>query len=116
MRNPWPPLQVIGAEQVERLHEASMRILEELGLSFLDGETLSILQQAGARVDHAGQHAWLDRGLVQEAIAKAPHRFTWRARNPAHDVPIGGDTVALAPQGGVAYVQSLDRGRQRGTL
>jgi len=53
---------------------------------------------------------------VLDAIAKAPHTFTWRARNPAHDVPIGGNVVALAPQGGVAYVNSLDHGRQRGTL
>jgi trimethylamine--corrinoid protein Co-methyltransferase len=116
MRNPMPPMEVIRPEQLEQLHTASMRILEEIGLSLLDAETLSILEKAGARVDHAGQHAWLDRGLVLEAVARAPHTFTWRARNPAHDVPIGGDTIALAPQGGVAYVQSLDRGRRRGTL
>jgi trimethylamine--corrinoid protein Co-methyltransferase len=116
MRNPLPPMEVIRAEQLEQLHAASLRILEEIGLSFLDAETLSILAQAGARVDHAGQHAWLDRGLVLEAVAKAPRTFTWRARNAAHDVPIGGDTIALAPQGGVAYVQSLDGGRRRGTL
>lgn len=116
MRNPMPPMEVVSAEQLERLHAASMRILEEIGLSFLDSETLSILEQAGARVDHARRHAWLDRGLVLEAVAKAPQAFNWRARNPLHNVPIGGDAIALAPQGGVAYVNSLDRGRRRGTL
>jgi trimethylamine--corrinoid protein Co-methyltransferase len=116
MRNRMPPMEVISGEQLEQLHAASMRILEEIGLSFLDAETLSILEQAGARVDHGKQHAWLDRGLVLEAVAKAPRTFTWRARNPLHNVPIGGDTIALAPQGGVAYVNSLDGGRRRGTL
>src|SRR5215510_8630119 len=116
MRNPLPPMEVIGPDQLEQLHAASMRILEEIGLNFMDAETLSILEQAGARVDYAKQHAWLDRGLVLEAVAKAPHAFNWRARNPARNVPIGGDTIALAPQGGVAYVNSLDRGRRRGTL
>ncbi len=116
MRNRLPPLEVINGKQLEQLHTASMRILEEIGLSFMDGETLSILEQAGARVDHAQQHAWLDRGLVTEAVARAPRAFTWRARNPAHNVPIGADVIALAPQGGVAYVTSLDGGRRRGTL
>src|SRR6266849_6674422 len=88
MRNPMPPMEVISGEQLEQLHAASMRILEEIGMSFMDTETLSILEQAGARVDHGRQHAWLDRGLVMEAVAKAPRTFTWRARNPLHDVPI----------------------------
>jgi len=116
MRNPFAPLEILRPEQVEQLHLASMRILEDIGLSLMDAETLSILEHAGARVDHAAQHAWLDRGLVAESLAKAPHAFTWRARNPAHDVPIGGDVIALAPQGGVAYVTSLDGGRRNGTL
>ena len=115
-RNPMPPLELVGPEQLEQLHAASLRILEEIGLNFMDPETLSIWEQAGARVDHTAQHAWLDRGLVLEAVASAPRTFTWRARNPAHDVPIGGDTIAFAPQGGVAYVSSLESGRRRGTL
>ena len=116
MRNPMPPMEVIRPDQLEQLHAASMRILEDIGLSLLDPETLSILEKAGARVDHAGQHAWLDRGLAMEAVAQAPATFTWRARNPAHNVPIGGNVIALAPQGGVAYVNSLEGGRRRGTL
>jgi trimethylamine--corrinoid protein Co-methyltransferase len=116
MRNPFAPLEILRPEQVEQLHLASMRILEDIGLSLMDAETLSILEHAGAKVDHAAQHAWLDRGLVLEALSRAPRSFTWRARNPAHDVPIGGNVIALAPQGGVAYVTSLDRGRRNGTL
>lgn len=114
--NPMPPIELLRTEQVEQLHAASLRILEEIGLSFMDAETLSIWEKAGGRVDHAAQHAWLDRGLVLEAVARAPHTFTWRARNPAHDIPIGANHLAFAPQGGVAYVTSLDHGRRRGTL
>jgi trimethylamine---corrinoid protein Co-methyltransferase len=116
MRNPMPPLEVAAPEQLDRLHEASMRIVEEIGLDFMDAEALDIWEKAGARVDRQAQHVWVDRGLLLEAVARAPAAFTWRARNPARNVRIGGDWIALAPQGGVAYVQSLDRGRDRGTL
>jgi trimethylamine--corrinoid protein Co-methyltransferase len=115
-RNPLPPLEVVDPEQIEALHDASLRILEDIGLDFLDAETLDLWEQAGARVDHAAQHVWLDRGLVMALVAKAPARFTWRARNPARSLEIGGNVVTFAPQGGVAYVDSLAGGRRRGTM
>ncbi|MEK7326131.1 MAG: trimethylamine methyltransferase family protein [Chloroflexota bacterium] len=116
LRNPLQPLEILPPDQIEKLHQASMRILEDIGLAMMDGETLDIWQKAGAKVDRARQHVWLDRGLVMEAVAKAPASFTWRARNPERDVFIGENAIAFAPQGGVAYVTSLDQGRQRGTL
>src|SRR5688500_7312420 len=81
IRNRLPPLQVLSPEQLEPLHQASMHILENIGLDFMDPEALMIWEQAGARVDQKAQHVWLDRGLVLEAVSKAPPSFTWRARN-----------------------------------
>lgn len=116
VRNPFRPLEVLADEQIERLHAASVHILENIGLDFQDDETLALWEAAGARVDHAARHAWLDGGLVLELVAQAPASFRWRARNPAHTVLIGENAITFAPQGGVAYVASLDGGRQRGTL
>lgn len=114
--NPHPPLDWVSAEQVEKIHDASMLILEDTGLHFLDDEALSILERAGAKVDHAAQHAWLDRGLVMEAVAKAPSTFTWQARNPNHAVTIGGNHIVFVSNGGMPYVTSLDGGRRTSTL
>jgi trimethylamine---corrinoid protein Co-methyltransferase len=116
IRNRLPPLQVLSPEQLEQLHQASMHILENIGLDFMDAEALMIWERAGARVDQKAQHVWLDRGLVLEAVSKAPPSFTWRARHPAHDLFIGENAITFAPQGGVAYVSSLESGRRRGTL
>jgi trimethylamine--corrinoid protein Co-methyltransferase len=116
VRNRFRPLEVLEAEQIERLHQASLHILENIGLDFMDAETLSLWEQAGAQVDHAAQHVRLDRGLVLGLVAKAPASFRWRARNPANDLFIGENAITFAPQGGVAYVTSLEHGRQRGTM
>jgi trimethylamine---corrinoid protein Co-methyltransferase len=116
VRNRWAPLEILTAEQVAQLHHASMRILEEVGLEFMDEETLDIWQGAGATVDRSLRRVRMDRGLVLEAVGRAPASFTWRARNPAHDVRLGGDYVVFAPQGGVAYVTDLERGRRQGTM
>src|SRR5262245_37876559 len=93
-----------------------MRILEEIGIDFLDAEALDIWQAAGAKVDHSAQHVWIDRGLVLEAVARAPSQFTLRARNPARSVPIGGNHSIFSVTSGTAFVSDLDNGRRTGTL
>jgi trimethylamine--corrinoid protein Co-methyltransferase len=115
-RNPWPPLEVITPDEVERLHRASLHILENVGLNFQDAEALDLWARAGAQVNFKEQRAWLDGGLVMELVKKAPPSFTWRARNPAHNVRIGGDAIAFGPNGGMVYVSDLERGRRNGTL
>jgi trimethylamine--corrinoid protein Co-methyltransferase len=116
LRNPLPPLEIISPDQVEQLHQASMHILENVGLDFLDTEALDIWQNAGAKVNRAAQHVWLDRGLVLEAVAKAPSSFTWRARNFECSVIVGKNFVNFMPQAGMAYAANLDTGRRHGTL
>ena len=97
LRSPLPPVELLAPEQVEQIHQASMRILEDIGLDFLDDESCDILAQHGAKVDFKTRHAWLDRGLVMEMVAKAPASFTWRARNPAHNLHIGSNAITFAP-------------------
>lgn len=109
------PLEWASPEQIEQIHLASLHILENVGLDFFDGEALQIWETAGARVDHHARHVWLDRGLILEAVARAPSHFTWRARNPAYHVKIGGDQIAFAAHAGMAYTTNLDRGRKPGT-
>lgn len=116
LRNPRPPYEWLDPEEVERLHVASLDILEQVGVDMLDDEALDVWQRAGAKVDHSSRRVWPDRGLVMESVAKAPARFRWRARNPAHDVGIGDDAIAFGPCGGMAYATDLDRGRRPGTM
>src|SRR5574341_1051493 len=116
LRNPLRPVEWLSPERIEQLHEASLHILENIGLAMMDAEALEIWEKAGAKVDHQAQHVWIDRGLVLEAVSKAPSSFTWRARNKDHSLLIGENAITFAPQGGVAYVTNLDKGRQRGTL
>ena len=116
VRNPLPPVEWVSPDEVDKLHEASMDILENIGLDFLDDEVLDILEKAGAKVDHKRRHAWLDRGLILEAVAKAPSLFTWQARNPAYNLPIGENYIVFAPNSGMPYVSDLDNGRRTSTL
>jgi trimethylamine--corrinoid protein Co-methyltransferase len=116
LRNPFTPLEVLSPEQIEQIHAASMTILEDIGLDFLDDEAMACWQRAGARVDRPSQHVWLDRGLVMELVARAPSEFTLQARNPDRSLTFGGNHINFATVGAVPYYADLDNGRRPGTL
>jgi len=116
IHNILTPVELLGADGVERIHEASMRILEEFGIDFLDAEALDLWEKAGASVDHGKRRVRMERGMVLELVGKAPEHFTWHARNPAHTIQIGGDQVVFAPNGGTVFASDLDNGRRPGTL
>jgi trimethylamine--corrinoid protein Co-methyltransferase len=115
-RNPYKPIEVLRPEQIEKIHEASLRILEEIGMEFLDAEALSILKSAGAKVDAASQRVKLDRGLVLESIAKVPREVTLHARNPERNLTFGGNHVNFGSVASAPNVNDMDRGRRPGNF
>ena len=50
-RNPYRPIEVLTEEQLEAVHLASLKILEDFGMEFLDAGARDRLRAAGARVD-----------------------------------------------------------------
>ena len=116
VRNPYPPMQMLSEDQVEAIHDASMHILENFGIEVMSPRALSLFEQAGAKVDHANQTVWLDRGLVAETIATAPSRYTLTPRNSANTVDLGGDALNFTLVAGPPNVHDMERGRRAGNL
>ena len=116
LTSPVEPYRWVSEEKLDQLHEASMWILENVGMAFMDPQALDIWEKAGAKVDHKEERVWIDRGLLMESIAHAPSQFTWHARNPAYNFTIGGNHLAFTPNSGMPYVWSLDDGRRPSTL
>ncbi|HEX4568904.1 MAG TPA: trimethylamine methyltransferase family protein [Dongiaceae bacterium] len=114
--NPFEPLRVFSDDQVEAMHRTALRILEELGMRVLLPEGRRILAAAGARVDEESRMVHLDRGLVEEMLAKAPAEIELVARAPERCLTIGGRHVAVIPVGGPPHVTDTDRGKRAGTL
>ena len=109
-----PAYEVLDAEGVELIHQASMEILEEVGIDFRDDEALALWRQAGAKID--GQTVHPDRALVMELVAHTPPEFTLNGRNPERSLRIGGKNMVFAPTYGSPYVLDLDGTRRYSTL
>lgn len=114
--NPYKPVEVLRPEQVEKIHDSSLRVLEDIGMDFLLDEARDILAKAGAKVEPGSKRVRFDRGLVLEAIAKAPSSFRLHARNPQHSLDFGANSINFATVASAPYCSDLDRGRRSGNF
>jgi len=109
-----PVYEVLSDDQLDKLHQASIRLLGEVGIDFRDDEAVAMWRDAGAEVD--GYRVRISEALLMELVAKAPSRFTVLARNPERSTEIGGDKVAFAPTYGSPFVYDFDNERRYGTM
>lgn len=109
-----PLCEPMDDEQIEKMDNASMDILEDVGVVFRDDIALADWRAVGA--DVRGETVHLDRGLVRELIQTIPSDFTYHARNPANNVRLGGKHSIFVPMTGAPYLRDLDDVRRNPTL
>jgi trimethylamine--corrinoid protein Co-methyltransferase len=115
-RNPYQPIQILTEEQIERVHDASMRILEEFGIEFLDAQARERAVAKGAELVSGTQRLRFDRNMVAEYVAKAPAEFTLHARVPERNLTFGGNHVNFGSVASAPNVSDLDNGRRPGNF
>jgi trimethylamine--corrinoid protein Co-methyltransferase len=110
------PFEVLSEEGLSIIEENADTILEQVGIDFKGApDALALMKAAGADVD--GERVRFPRGMCRQLVqASAPSVFTQHARNPAHDVQIGGTATVFAPAYGSPFVRDLDGGRRYGTI
>ncbi|MEM7325160.1 MAG: trimethylamine methyltransferase family protein [Actinomycetota bacterium] len=109
-----PYLDIVPHEELLRIHDASMTLLEEVGIDFRDDESVAMWAAAGATVD--GYRVRIDRHHLMELIATAPESYTMTARNPAHSVTLGGTKTVFTPAYGAPFVLDMDNRRRSATM
>ncbi len=106
--------EFLNEKQIEQIHEATLKILEDIGMEFRYQPALDVFKKAGAKIE--GEKVFLTREMVEENVKKAPSQFTLHARNPENNVVIGGDNIAFSPCYGAPFVMDLDKGRRKASM
>lgn len=99
-------IQTFTEEQLDRIHEATLKIWDDIGVAFKDDEALEIFKRNGVKVD--GNVVHIDKATFEKAIASVPAEFVLHARNPEKNVIIGGSHIALAPGYGCPFIITAD--------
>ena len=114
-RLPWQPVSAISDDHVEAIHDVSLKILRDIGMDVLHPEARTLLGHEGAAVDPDSSRVLFDPEMVTEFVGYAPAEFTLHARNPAHDIRLGGNALAFAAVASPPNVSGLGGDRRSGT-
>jgi trimethylamine--corrinoid protein Co-methyltransferase len=114
--NPDRPTEPLPPEGVAAIHDAAMRVLEEIGIEFLNDEAREYLRAAGCRVEPGSPNVRMDRAFVMEQVGKAPRQFDMTPRNPERRVVMGGRHMCFGNVSSPPNAMDLDRGRRVGNI
>ncbi|NLS15492.1 trimethylamine methyltransferase family protein [Rhizobium sp. P40RR-XXII] len=106
--------ELLSPEALDDIHEASLTILEEIGMDIILPEARERMKAAGADVTPGKERVRFDRDLIMELIASAPSTFTLHARNPLRNVEIGGRNLVFAQVASAPFVADREGGRRAG--
>jgi trimethylamine--corrinoid protein Co-methyltransferase len=107
-------VKVLTDEQVESIHEASLRILETTGIRFDSGDARQRLLKAGATSRSVKKDVvTFPRNIVEAAISRVPREVTYFARDPALDIRYNGEYTFPYAVGGNPEIIDVDTGAVR---
>jgi len=103
----------LSRDDVERIHIATLGVLEKTGVIVGDPECVNLLKESGAIVDERGLVRFPER-IVKEALASVPSSIRLYARDSRYDIRLEGQRVHFyGGAGNVLRVIDLDTGALR---
>ncbi len=108
------PVGVASDDELESIHLASLRLLRDTGIAVLHDEARDMMAKAGAEIGQDGVRVHFAPELIEQLISTVPSEFTLYARNPEHNVIIGGDHLTFFMMASAPNASCLDKGRRTG--
>ena len=112
--SPQMRIKVLDEQSLEKIHEATLTILEKTGVKFPSETALRVFSEAGAKVDPRSQIVKFPRDLLMKSIANAPRSFTMASRSVEDlDLHLDGTKTYYGTDGtGLTVVDLDDRTRR----
>jgi trimethylamine---corrinoid protein Co-methyltransferase len=111
--NPSIRLEVLSRADIERIHTASLEVIESTGVRFPSLKALDIWEAHGARVDRSTMVVRAPGQLIESALRQAPPEYVLAGRDPTQDLPLDGNHVYLGTDGCGVEVIDLSSGERR---
>lgn len=82
----FPVYPMFSQDEIKQIHEASIKVLEEVGVHLSHPKALEVLQGLGARVSDDRQKVFFTKDLIEKMLARAPKSFLCAGREPEFDL------------------------------
>ncbi|MDY6842505.1 MAG: trimethylamine methyltransferase family protein [Thermodesulfobacteriota bacterium] len=91
--------QPLSFEDIEKIHETTMRVFEEVGFEVHEPEAFEMFKRTGAIIDSQNRKVRLKESTITDLIASAPSKVTLYARAPGQNIELGTQNVYFGTGG-----------------
>ncbi|MEM2970683.1 MAG: trimethylamine methyltransferase family protein, partial [Candidatus Bathyarchaeia archaeon] len=110
LKSSLPRFQPLSEDEIELIHLASLRLLEEVGVKIYNETALKLLSDNGAEVDFPKKIAYIPQHFVKDALNKAPSTIKLYGRTRKHDRVLEGDNITFNPGSSALYILDYETG------
>jgi trimethylamine--corrinoid protein Co-methyltransferase len=111
--NPRLKLHVFSPEEIQKIHTATLDVIESVGVRFPSQRALEIWEAHGAAVDRETKVVKVKGHIIEEALKSCPPVYSLAARDPQQDLPLDGNHVWVGTDGCGVEVIDLYTGQRR---
>jgi len=111
--NPKLSLEILTPQEVEKIHAATLHIIENVGVRFPSKRALEIWEANGASVDHDSMIVKVKPQIIEEAMKNAPPAYDLGARDPQQKLKMDGNHVFLGTDGCGVEIIDIETGKRR---
>jgi trimethylamine--corrinoid protein Co-methyltransferase len=111
--NPKLRLDILTPAEVKKIHDATLWIIEKVGVRFPSKKALEIWSAHGAEVDQEKMVVRAKGELIEKALKTCPPAYSLAARDPQQDLPLDGNHVFVGTDGCGVEVIDIKTGERR---
>ncbi len=111
--NPKLSLNILTPNEIGKIHEATLQVIENVGVRFPSKRALEIWAEHGANVDFEKMIVKAKPDIIEKALKLAPPAYALGARDPGQNCLMDGNHVFLATDGCGVEVLDILTGQKR---
>ena len=111
--DPKLKLEILTPQEVRKIHDATLWIIEKVGVKFPSDCALDVWEAHGAQVDRNTRIVKAKPELIESALKTCPPVYPLAARDPEQDLLLDGNHVFLGTDGCGVEVIDIETGKRR---
>jgi len=112
IRQNYPRFRVLSVSDIKKIHEFSLRVLEEIGARIYTEEAVELLNSAGCKVGNNNQ-VKIPASVVEKALRVTPDKFTLYNRDGTEALIVGENNVCFGTSPTAPFTYDLYTGKRR---
>ena len=105
--------KVFSDSDVKTVHEATVELLENVGIKMHNQTARQIFKEKGAAVNDESRIVKIPRAMLEDAIDSTPSKLVLYGREEKNDLVLEGSNVYLGTGGTVLNTLDIDTGKKR---